>query len=79
MRLKPTLHYDFKVGQRVKALLGDGKERLGTITGVASVHVVSSYIITLDEPFRPSEYSDMEPWTTIAIPPSLFSCVGELL
>jgi hypothetical protein len=47
----PSLHFPFKVGQRVKIRKTfselDGKA--GVISGIAAVHIAFSYIVKMDE------------------------------
>lgn len=63
---KPTMHQDFAVGTKVRVARMlpsyDGLE--GVITGVASMHVIFIYIITLKEPLNIPGH---EGWTTIAV------------
>jgi hypothetical protein len=64
--MKPTLHREFQIDERVKFDVGPGVERSGTITGIAFQHVIFSYIITLDEPLYVPEHD--KPWTTVVMP-----------
>ena len=61
----PTMHPDYAIGTRVRAQFGpDWPSFTGTITGVASVHVLFHYIITLDAPLVDARYKG---WTTISV------------
>lgn len=62
---KPTMHPDYPIGLRCKVKLTQesNEEFVGTITGVASIHIVYTYIVTLDKPLT---LPGFEGWTTIA-------------
>lgn len=52
-RLTPTLHADVPLQTRVRVDAQYlGKEVTGIVAGIASLHVVFSYIIILDEPYQ---------------------------
>lgn len=67
---KPALHFEFKIGDRVKwDLYGNGNHTgVGTITGIATIHIIFNYTITLDQPLDIPGY---EGWTTFTIPGTL--------
>lgn len=65
----PTLHPDYPIGMRVRVPVWGGQvpdEPLvtGTITGIASIDIVFTYIITLDEPLPNKSHKD---WITIPV------------
>lgn len=66
-RLKPTLHEDFEIGQRVA--FDFGVEELlkgtGTIVGVATMHIIGTYIVLLDRPILVPNYD--KPWKAITV------------
>lgn len=64
--MKPTLHKDFQIDERVKFDIEHGVERSGTITGIAYEHAIFMYIVTLDEPLAVS--GSNKPWRTIVVP-----------
>jgi hypothetical protein len=64
MPTKPTMHPDYPIGLRVMVKIApeNNEQFVGTITGVASAHIVFTYIITLDKPLTLPGY---EGWGTI--------------
>lgn len=67
MKLTPTFHEDFQIDQRVSfRISGEGPTLTGTIVGVSSVHIISFYIILLDEPYVVPEYN--APWRAVVMP-----------
>lgn len=66
MRVTPTLHRDYKIGERVWFDAGDGREIHGEIAGVALAQAIFHYIILLNEPIDVPEYD--EKWKCVTIP-----------
>jgi hypothetical protein len=64
--LKPSLHHDFQIDDRVFFDIGSNKVCSGTITGIASQHIIFTYIITLDKPLTVDGYA--KPWRTVTMP-----------
>lgn len=69
MRVKPGLHEDFKIDQRVSFDL-NGLKGTGTIVGVSFANIIFSYIILLDTPLQVPDYD--KPWKAITL------CGGDL-
>lgn len=55
MKLEPTLHKPIPLQTRVTVEVY-GKQHLGTIGGIASMHVIFTYIVVLDEPYEDPDY-----------------------
>ena len=56
----PSMHREVPMGTRVIVPAGYASvaELKGTVVGIASMHIIFSYIVLLDEP-APSEYGDL--------------------
>ena len=64
--MKPSLHYDFQIDDHVVFDIGSNKVCTGTITGIASQHIIFTYIITLDEPLTVEGHAKL--WRTVTMP-----------
>jgi hypothetical protein len=71
-RMKPILHRDFQVNERVEYDFGSisgeyssGIKGTGRIIGIASKHVIFTYIVLLDKPL---ELPDFEGWEALIVP-----------
>ena len=69
-RLKPALHQEFFVGDRVR-ITGMGSElegKEGRVGGIGTAHIVFQYIVILDEPLPPPEQWPGASWEGILVP-----------
>ena len=64
MRMKPALHEDFEIDQKVTIDL-DGLKATGTIIGISSAHIIFSYIVLFDEPLKVPDYDKL--WKAVTI------------
>lgn len=75
---KPTLHHAVPLHSRVLIPLNyhkdKGERRAGTVTGIASMHVIFGYIVTLDAPLE-TEYGIVT--TVVVNGPELESTDGS--
>jgi hypothetical protein len=66
-RLKPTLHHDYQINDRVWFTLEEGgPKHRGYIGGVGFTHVIFGYLIVLDEPIEVPGWT--APWTVVSVP-----------
>lgn len=66
-QLKPTLHPDYAVPSRVIVHPSmTGREMSGEIVGIATCHIIFTYIVLLDEPLQVPGYD--KPWRAISVP-----------
>jgi hypothetical protein len=80
MRIPPTIHRDFKIGQEVWADISEKSKSViihGIITGIASLNIFYTYIVTLNEPLHVPDYS--VPWTTIGLPGQMLKTKVDVL
>jgi hypothetical protein len=65
--IKPMLHKEFLIDERVAFDFGDGSslKGTGTIVGIASMHVIFTYIVLLD---RPLNVESFENWKAFTVP-----------
>lgn len=63
--MKPTMHPDFRIGQRVRFDLGDGSGGFGTIGGIGLRTFCFSYVVLPDQPLTVPGYD--RPWTGILL------------
>ncbi len=76
---QPYYHHAIPMGARVYAI-DEQRNRsphgIGTVVGIASFHVIFSYIVLFDEPFEDSEFGTMRAMSIFA--PQLVSAdTGE--
>lgn len=63
-KLKPTMHEDFKINQRVSFDVAENIKGTGRIIGVSSKHVIFIYIVLLDKSLDIEGYRD---WSAIPV------------
>lgn len=64
--MKPTLHRDWQVGQRIQADLNEGFFVPGRIAGIAMEHAIFIYIVLLDTPIQVPGHD--VPWEAVTVP-----------
>lgn len=61
--MAPTLHKPVPMGSRVyipEYFSSKRKKLAGTVVGVASLHVIYTYIVLLDEPLASEEFGEVK-------------------